>query len=197
MKKLAIIAGLSVILAACSIVPDELATSNEEQLVSYQQASSSSAQVVGEQARWGGVIADVRNGEQFTIIEMVNFPLKGWGRPTVSDDSEGRFLAVIDGFVDPTVYEQGRQLTVLGTLEETREGKIDDYVYTYPVVKVSGYKLWKKQSNKATSQINYAPLWFRHNFYAPYPYKPYYYYPRSGKQAPKKDNSGNPGKERQ
>ncbi|RUO78033.1 Slp family lipoprotein [Idiomarina seosinensis] len=184
----------ALLLAGCSAIPEPIATDDEQTLVSYQAAANNSGQVIGEQARWGGVIADVRNGEEYTVIEVVNFPLKSWGRPLVSDDSNGRFLALVDGFVDPEVYKQGRSLTVLGTLEETQTGKIDDYTYTYPVLKAEGYYLWEKQKERINTEINYAPLWFRHNFYAPFPYHPYRYPVRVIKSD---DNSGTPDKDRQ
>ena len=187
----------AILLTGCSAIPEPINSADNVTLVDYQTATDNPQQVVGEQARWGGVIADVRNGEEFTIIEMVNFPLKSWGRPTVGDDSNGRFLALIDGFVDPAVYEQGRSLTILGTLQEVQTGKIDDYTYTYPVIKASGHYLWKKETPKSDAQINFAPLWFRHNFYAPYPYRPYYVpRPTTPVQHPS-DNSGSPNKSRQ
>lgn len=198
MKKL-LIAAAMLTLAGCSTFPDSLQTANEDALVTYNTAANNPDQVVGQQARWGGVIADVSNGEDFTVIEMVHFPLKSWGRPTVGDDTQGRFLALIKGFVDPEIYKQGRSLTVLGTFKGTRDGKIDDYTYRYPVIEVSGYHLWQKETPKVQTEINYAPLWFRHNFYAPYPYRPYYVpygsaTPSKGSSSP---NSGSPSKDNQ
>lgn len=194
MMKYGIFVFAALLITGCSTIPEPIATDNEQSLVSYQTASGDTQQVVGEQARWGGVIADVRNGEEHTVIEMVGFPLKRWGRPLLSDDSHGRFLALIDGFVDPEVYKQGRSLTVLGTVKESRSGKIDDYTYNYPVIEASGYYLWKEQKEQVRTEINYAPLWFRHNFYAPYPYQPYRLPHRVVKPA---NNSGTPDKDRQ
>lgn len=159
-------------LSACSMFPDEIATENEAALVDYAQATANPQQTVGQSARWGGVIADVRNGKDFTIIEMVNFPLKSWGRPIVKDQTNGRYLVLIDGFVDPAVYKKGRSLTVLGTLEAPQKGKIGEYTYLYPVIKASGYHLWEKEVEQL-AEIDYAPLWFRHNFYSPYYPYPY------------------------
>ncbi|WP_404399717.1 Slp family lipoprotein [Idiomarina seosinensis] len=161
-------------LAGCSMFPDPIATENEDALVSYQSAAENSEQVVGERARWGGVIADVRNGDEMTIVEMVHFPLKSWGRPVVSDDTQGRFLVLVDRFLDPQVYKQGRSLTALGTIRAAQSGKIDDYTYTYPVLEADGVYLWEKPKEKIETGIDYSPLWFRHNFYAPFPYRPYY-----------------------
>ena len=192
--KLGLMLSAALLLTGCSTIPEPINTSDDTSLASYQGVANNPEQFVGQQARWGGVIADVRNSEDYTIIEMVNFPLKSWGRPTVGDDSDGRFLALIDGFIDPAVYEQGRSLTILGTVQEVRTGKIDDYTYTYPVLEASGYYLWKKEKPRVETQIDFAPLWFRHNFYAPYPYRPYYV-PRPVVRP--SNNSGSPDKSKQ
>jgi len=190
MLRIASLALGALLLAGCSTFPDAIATKDEDALVSYSQVKNNTEATVGQAARWGGVIADVRNDEGYTIIEMVHFPLKSWGRPLVSDDTEGRFLAVINGFVDPQVYQQGRSLTVLGKVGEAQEGKIGDYNYVYPVIETSGYYLWPKEVDRADSGIDYSPLWFRHNFYAPYPYRPYYYrYPTRVRVQEEKPNA--------
>ncbi|WP_322406101.1 Slp family lipoprotein [Idiomarina sp. PL1-037] len=180
----------TLVLVGCSSVPDELASDNEEALVSYKVAKHQGNEVEGEPARWGGVIADVRNAEDHTVLEVVSFPLKRWGRPEVSDNSDGRFLAVINDFVDPDVYQQGRAISFVGTIGQTQQGKIDEYVYTYPVIEATGYHLWKVEKQKSHVEVDYSPLWFRHNFYSPYyPYR----YPVPVRFRVQ-DNSGTPAK---
>ena len=46
--------------------------------------------------RWGGAIASVENRRDETWIEIVERPLN-------TDKSAGRFLARVDGFLDPAV----------------------------------------------------------------------------------------------
>ncbi|EKE82824.1 starvation-inducible outer membrane lipoprotein [Idiomarina xiamenensis 10-D-4] len=173
MKVLWSIAAL-LVLSGCSSIPDPIKANDGETLVSYTQALENPQQTVGQRARWGGVIAAVNNSEQGTVIEVVNFDLQSWGRPLASDQSNGRFRAVIDGFVDPMVYKKGRSITVIGTIAEPQQGKIDEYRYLYPVIDVSGKYLWK-EIKETRVEVDYSPLWFRHQFYAP----PYYYYPRT------------------
>ena len=179
-------------LAGCASVPTELETADEDALVAYKQAKAQQDKVVGQPARWGGVIADVRNREDNTVFEVVSFPLQRWGRPEVSDDSDGRFLAVIDGFIDPEVYKKGRAISFVGTIGETQQGKIDEYTYIYPVLEADNHYLWKPKAQKNHVEVDYSPLWFRHNFYSPYyPYR----YPVPVRVRVE-DNSGTPAKER-
>ncbi|PTB99925.1 starvation-inducible protein, partial [Thalassospira xiamenensis] len=107
-----------------------------------------------------------------TMIEVVSFELTDWGRPRPSDQSEGRFRAYLEQFVDPMVYKKGRLITFLGTVGQPEAGKIDDFEYVFPTIQVAGKQLWEERS-KQDIQIDYSPLWFRHDFYRPYPY----YYP--------------------
>lgn len=167
--KWASLGAAALLLSACSTVPDELKVPEQTNLVNYQQALEQPQAVVGQTARWGGAIADVRNSDSGTIIEVVNFDLIHYGRPQTSDESDGRFLAVIDKFVDPLVYKKGRFITFVGQIEAPREGKIDEYKYVFPTLNVTGMKLWKEQ-RESNVEIDYSPLWWRHSFYGPYPY---------------------------
>ncbi|RUO64973.1 outer membrane lipoprotein [Pseudidiomarina planktonica] len=170
-----LISAAALTISACSAIPEELQTPEGTNLVSFERALTQPTEAVGETARWGGVIASVSNTDNGTIIEVVNFDLKNWGRPLVSDESNGRFRAVLESFVDPLVYQKGRSITVVGEVIEPVEGTIDEYKYLFPTVAVTSKKLWTKE-RKADVQIDYSPLWFRHQFYGPYPY---YYRPHT------------------
>lgn len=164
-----IVSAAALSLGACSVVPEELKVSEQTNLVNYQQALAQPQTVIGQTARWGGAIADVRNSDSGTIIEVVNFDLIHYGRPHTSDESDGRFLAVIDKFVDPLVYKKGRFITFVGQIETPQEGKIDEYKYLFPTLDVTGMKLWKEK-RESNVEIDYSPAWWRHSFYGPYPY---------------------------
>ncbi|CAB0149695.1 Outer membrane protein slp [Pseudidiomarina piscicola] len=176
-------------LSACSTVPDELTVAEGTQLTPYTVALEQPEQAQGKQARWGGVIAEVRNTDNGTTIEVVNYDLNSYGRPAVSDSSDGRFRAQIDGFVDPMVYKKGRSITFTGIIQAPEEGKIDEFRYLFPNLAVNGKYLWKKIDNKPM-EVDYSSLWYRHHWYSP-PYRVYYPVPArspSPKQGEKKNN---------
>jgi outer membrane lipoprotein len=137
-----------------------------------ESVRENSEQYVGTQVRWGGTIARVENKETETWVEIVTRELRKSGQPIASDETKGRFIARINGFLDPAVYEEGRQLTVAGTLEEAVSSRIGQFTYLYPVVRVETFYLWEKEPD----DIQYvpAPPWY----YDPwYPYRhPYYWY---------------------
>ena len=61
-------------LSGCAIVPDPIKVSDDESLVGYSKAVVAGEQVIGKQARWGGIITSVENKDNKTTIEMVYFP---------------------------------------------------------------------------------------------------------------------------
>jgi outer membrane lipoprotein len=129
---------------------------------------------IGAQVRWGGTIAKVENYKTETWIEVVERPLDNDGRPQQLDQSGGRFLARVDGFLDPAIYAPGRQITVAGLLQENTTRQIGDYTYTFPVVKVISFYLWPPLSKQVYHDPWYDPWYPWHDpFYDPwYPYFP-------------------------
>lgn len=135
----------------------------------------------GEQVRWGGTIAGVENREDTTLIEVVARELDSRGRPRASDRSPGRFLAVVDGFLDPAIYAADRSLTVTGTVAGTTVRPVGEHDYTYIRVEVTGHHLWPRElsADYADRRYRYPPPYYYDPWYDPWhPYHrgwPYYY----------------------
>ncbi|RUO19321.1 hypothetical protein CWE08_10120 [Aliidiomarina iranensis] len=182
--------GLSVIilmltLTGCaSQIPSSVRGDGGE-LTSFQQVRAAPEATAGQQVRWGGIIAEVRNRENSSEIEVVGFALRSFGRPQSNDETYGRFRVQIDGFADPEVYAKGRMITVLGTYTETEAGMIGEYNYEFPVVQASGVELWREEAPRMDDWRYdiYSPR-YRNFLYGtgpyrvhPYHYYPYFYYP--------------------
>lgn len=137
---------------------------------------------VNQRVRWGGRIAGVENHANETWLDVVARPLDDDGRPRSSDDSLGRFIARVDGFLDPAVYAKGRDVTVAGTIERSITRQIGDYPYPYVVVKADTTKLWELRVERPAYYRDpfydpfYDPFWPRmYPWYAPYPFYPYWW----------------------
>ncbi len=114
--------------------------------------------------RWGGTIASVNNtGDDATELQIVSRPLDRRGRPRHVDVSEGRFVARIDGFLDPEIVRAGRDITVTGEVEGMRDGRIGESGYRFPVVRVDDYRYWQPAARASAA--------------VPGPYGPYGAYP--------------------
>lgn len=156
-------------LAACSsFVPPEI----KQPLPGspdITQVRANAEAYLSQQVRWGGVILDIENKGESSELSIVAFPLNEDGEPQVSDQSSGRFIAVVDTFLEPLVYSRDRVITVKGNLLRTETRVVDEFPYQYPVVQVAFHYLWPVQEEPDYS--DYPPYW-----YDPwYPYYPYYY----------------------
>lgn len=180
MRYLLISAAVLVLAGCASRYPEPIRT-DVTNLVEFETAQRDTEAAQGGTARWGGVIANVQNTEQQTRLEVVNFRINGYGRPQVSDNSNGRFVVYIDRFVDPEIYKRGRQVTALGQFSGIEEGQIGSFNYNYPVIQAEGVELWQERR-----EVQQAPYWgyydphslmYRNHLYGvgPYRYHPYYY----------------------
>jgi len=170
---------LVLVLTGCaSSIPQALrvAPSNNP---SVSVARESAEQMVGTLVRWGGTIARIENKETETWLEVVDKELRSNGQPLDTDKSRGRFIARVAGFLDPAIYEKGRQLTVAGTLEKPVVRRIGEFTYLFPVVKVDHYYLWEAKPDV----VYYEPLpywyydpWFSYR-HPGFFYRPPYYWP--------------------
>jgi outer membrane lipoprotein len=104
-------------------------------------------------------------------------PLSKNGRPQDTDDSPGRFIAVVPDFLDPKVYSDDRRLTVTGRLQGTETDKVGEFPYTYPIVQAEHYYLWPREISSPYPPSYYRYPWW---YYDPWYYDPWYYpwYPR-------------------
>jgi outer membrane lipoprotein len=124
------------------------------------------------QVRWGGEILETENLENETRLTVLASPLTKDGEPKMTDNSEGRFIAIVPIFLDPKVYASGRQLTVSGTLLRYEDDKVGEFTYRYPVVQADSYYLWPEV---ITPPYGYPyPGWYDPWYYDPWFYRPWY-----------------------
>ena len=158
-------------LCACaSNIPLEIREDITGENITVDAARSDITRYTGRQVHWGGTISAVENKENDTWIEVVDRPLGSYGRPQISDQTAGRFLVRIDGFLDPAIYRVNRPITVYGTMEGGLMRPIDEHPYLYPLVKAQTYYLWDDYDPYARYARYYDDP------YGYYPY-PYYFYP--------------------
>ena len=129
---------------------------------------------ISQKVRWGGVILSNENKQKTSRLTIIAFPLSQCGEPQISDESPGRFIAIIDEFLEPLVYNSDREITVIGKLLRSETLTIGEFAYEYPVIQVENFYLWPSRSDP--SDINFPHYWYD-PWYRPY-YPRYPYYPR-------------------
>ncbi|QXP83655.1 Slp family lipoprotein [Methylococcus sp. ANG] len=155
---------------ASSPVPESLRKRAVLQPSSFVELKSHASQYRDRMVILGGDIVQTRHLGKTSEIEVVQKSLDSADRPERSDSSGGRFLAECPYFVDPTIYEKDRELTVAGKVLGERTQKLDEAEYDYLVVGCDYLHLWPERQPPG---------------YYPYPYAwygwgwPYYYYPYS------------------
>ena len=142
-------------LSACARPPLDVA--GEFSMTTVRDAQI--AERPGERVRWGGTIVETRPQRDETCIEIVSLPLDRRARPHQTDQTFGRFLGCASGFYDPEIYARGRDVTVVGTIEGTRSGKVDDYDYLFPVVRAEAIHLWPEHADERDVYYGVGPYW--------------------------------------
>ena len=174
MKQLSVMLGLALVLTGCAATIPRSIREPAPGNITVAEARVAGVQLIGNRIRWGGTIAGVENRATDTWIEIVERPLDGDGRPQQTDRTGGRFLAQVPGFLDPSIYANGRDITVSGILLAPQSRKIGEYPYTFPVVKAQQVHLWPRP--EPVRRYYYSPFWPDpwYPWGYPFPYGRYY-----------------------
>lgn len=162
----------SLVVSGCQSIPNDLELDVPNLSLSEVMGLPDNYQ--GQVIRWGGTVVKVENTDQVSRIELLAYPLNSYARPIPGQASEGRFIVQIDGFIDPLVYTQGREVTVTGTLAGSQNAMIGRFDYRYPVVRGETHKLWSPRE-----EVEIVPV-YRYWHDPWYPFHDYYIhrYPR-------------------
>ncbi|WP_428771998.1 Slp family lipoprotein [Vibrio sp.] len=133
---------LSMMLSACASLPAELSSENPDVVTSYTVWTGQPEQSV--EVRLGGVIDRLENLQDKTRIEIVSLPIDSAGRPDIDVEPQGRFIAYVDGYLEPVTYARGRLITVLGQSTGERETvKVGESEHQLPVMQATGSHVWR------------------------------------------------------
>jgi outer membrane lipoprotein len=145
------------LLSACTGLPPAIENAPAEKL-SYGEVNLDINRYQDAPVRWGGVIIDVENQAQSSLMQVVFYPLGFDGRPQLYKLGEGRFVIKSPEFLDPAVYTKNKEVTVAGTITGNIERRVGKRVVRVPLVSATAIHLWPPYVN------NYNPY-----YYNPYP----------------------------
>jgi outer membrane lipoprotein len=137
----------AVLLAGCA-TPLDVGTADRK--TTPKQAVSDFAATRNRTVAWGGVVVSAKNLKDTTQLEVLGYPLDSDNRPKADAEPLGRFLAVHPGFLETADYKEGRQVTIVGSVIDTREGTVGDARYVYPVLSSSRVHLWPKETQQSS-----------------------------------------------
>jgi outer membrane lipoprotein len=117
----------------------------------------------------GGIIVDTTNRQDGTLLEIYDTTLDREGEPTNIDRSDGRFLALYQGYLDSAIYSKGRKVTIAGTVQGEKVQPLGEIEYHYPYLVINEIHLWQKEK-----PVQYEPYYRWGPWYDPYPWGLWY-----------------------
>ena len=99
----------------------------------------------GRMVLLGGVVVKTVNKQEGTLLEVYQTRLDREGKPTDTDRSEGRFLALYQGFLDSEIYRDGRLVTIAGTVQGEKVKLLGEIEYSYPYLLMKELHLWEEE----------------------------------------------------
>jgi outer membrane lipoprotein len=135
--------------AACAPAISKQYRQQADQSLSFPVLAADPNAYQGKTVILGGVIAQTTTRTGETELEIVQKPLDSANMPETTDKSEGRFLVIVDRFLDPLIYKKDRKITVAGEVVGSEVRKLDNLDYTYPVIKSQEIKLWPQTRSGA------------------------------------------------
>ena len=140
-------------LAACASTP-RFDTALVDRSLTPAKVQSQFDASQGKTVLWGGVILGFSNLPETSQIEVLAYPLNSAERPKLDENPLGRFILLHEGFLEPTVYMQGKLLSASGTIGPGQKGRIGESEYVYPVLNAQQIELWAPQSDSVRSSFH-------------------------------------------
>ncbi len=134
---------LFLFLTGCSPVISRSTLSEVDKTVKFIQIKTDPAGHRGSVAVLGGRVIKINNQSDISLIEVFQLPLSPSLKPLLDKEkSEGRFLILKNGFLDPAIY-MNQLVTVAGPLSEPITRLLNKKPYRYPVIEPREFYLWK------------------------------------------------------
>ena len=171
-------------LSGCAHVISEDVLEESNRDISFDELRKNPDTYSGQMVLLGGVIVESLNKKEGTLLEIYQTEIESEGMPINLDVSDGRFLALYEGFLDSEIYRAGRKVTIAGRVKGKRVKKLGQVDYHYPYLIIKEMHLWEEEKWYRYEPHPYPsypwgfwdPWWPYpwHPFYRPYRHFPYY-----------------------
>jgi outer membrane lipoprotein len=126
-----------ILLVGCSsqrIVPESM-ESLVDRTVSFRDLLVSPESYKGRVLVLGSKVLNAKRLRDGTQIELLQLPLEDGERPSHDpQQSQGRFFAMQQEFLDPATMTQGTRVTIVGEVSGAKTDHLDDVEYRYPTL---------------------------------------------------------------
>jgi len=182
--KLAGILLLGIGLAGCAHIFSKDILNQVDSEIRFEELLKDPGAYKGKVVLLGGVIVKTENKKEGTLLEIYQTEMDSYGKPVNTDVSQGRFLALYEGFLDSEIYSKGRKITVAGVVDGEEVIKLGEIDYHYPYLSVQEIYLWEEEQLYVYHYYHgysHDSVWYD-PYYRYYPYWFYYVDPKSEDQ---------------
>jgi len=144
---------LITLLGACATSP-EFNTQKVDFSLTPISVTAEQQSSIGKQIIWGGVILTTKNLSTSTQMELLAYPLDSHHMPQKDKKPLGRFIIRHSGYLEATLYAQGRILTVVGDIRKIEQGKVGESEYNYPVIDSQQLHLWSSDNDRIKTSLH-------------------------------------------
>jgi outer membrane lipoprotein len=141
-RTLAILCIFSLLLSACGHVISSEMRQKAQRGLSIQEVQKNPDAHIGKTVIWGGVIMELLDGRDGTVLKVAETPLDSQERPKDASYSRGKFLARAK-YLDPEVYEKRRKITLAGEIIGKEVEPSGGFQYAWPVLSIKEVHLWR------------------------------------------------------
>jgi outer membrane lipoprotein len=138
-----------ILFSGCSsqrIVPESMEPL-VDRTVSFRDLLASPESYHGRVLVLGGEVLKAKRLRDSTQIELLQLPLEDGEEPSLDrQQSQGRFLASQQEFLDPATVVEGTRVTIVGEVSGAKTDRLDDVEYRYPTLIVKHLHVWPVQS---------------------------------------------------
>ena len=135
--------------------------------ITFKQVIKDPEAYIGKTVLISGIIIGSKNTKEGTLIEILQKSADMEGRPKDVDNSDGRFLALYDGYLDTAIYTQGREAAVAGEIKGKRVLPLGEIDYTYPFISIKEIHLFKVRKEERYYIYPYPYRWWDYPYLYP------------------------------
>jgi outer membrane lipoprotein len=117
-----------------------------DRTVSFRDLLASPESYKGRVLVIGGEVLNAKRLRDGTQIELLQLPLEEEKPSLDRQQSQGRFLALQQEFLDPATMVEGTRVTIVGEVSGAKTDRLDDVEYRYPTLIVKHLHVWPVQS---------------------------------------------------
>ncbi len=140
-----LVLGTALLLQGCSYAISPEVSRTADRAITFEKLQADPPSYKGKTVILGGLIAQVSNVKNGTLIEVVQKELDYWGRPRRTDRTGGRFILFQSRYLDAMVFAPGREITVAGEVRGTEEGSPGEAANTDVLINAREIKLWPRE----------------------------------------------------